>query len=239
MKKTLLATVSAIALTSLSVYGAASSNTESSSSSSSKNTFQMKALKFLGLSDEAFETLTNSENYTNDPVLQCKLGQECANTENYKEAVEWYMLSASQKNPDGQYNLGIMYETGKGIDKDLSKARYQYGFAAYQGHEEALKKLINLAKETNDLDIQNHLGEVCCGIGRIDEAIKWFTLSAEQGNPDAQFSLGLIYNEHPDYYAPAKAMHFFKLAADQGHMDASQELSEMDLNDSSEPQPLP
>ena len=36
-------------------------------------------------------------------------------TQDYKEAVKWYQLSAEQGHPEAQYKLGVMHENGKGV----------------------------------------------------------------------------------------------------------------------------
>ena len=50
------------------------------------------------------------------------------------------------------------------------------------------------------------------------EAIKWYRKAAEQGDPDAQFHLGLCYDEGcgvPEN--KAEAIKWFQKAAEQGH----------------------
>lgn len=56
-------------------------------------------------------------------------------------------------------------------------------------------------------------------------AFELYRQSAEQGHPDAQFALGLIYSRESDLYGMdqdwEKALEWYKLAADQGHGMAS------------------
>ena len=40
----------------------------------------------------------------------------------YVQAVEWYRLAADRGDPTGQMNLGVMYETGRGLPQDLVQA---------------------------------------------------------------------------------------------------------------------
>jgi len=52
----------------------------------------------------------------------------------YAEAIKWYRLAADQGNANGQNNLGVMYEDGKGIPKDYAEAAKWYRLAAEQGN---------------------------------------------------------------------------------------------------------
>ncbi len=67
--------------------------------------------------------------------------QDCA------KARHFYELAAKQGHADAQYNLGTMYEFGKGVPVNKAKARHYYGLAAAQGDEDAQKKLPELQKE--------------------------------------------------------------------------------------------
>ena len=57
------------------------------------------------------------------------------------------------------------------------------------------------------------------------EALKWYRLAAEQGDANAQCSLGVMYYEgqgvQQDYKAAIK---LWKLAAEQGHEEAQYNL---------------
>ncbi len=51
--------------------------------------------------------------------------------------MKWFRKAAEQGDPYGQYDLGTMYERGKGVAKDLFEAMQWYKKAAEQGNEEA------------------------------------------------------------------------------------------------------
>ena len=60
------------------------------------------------------------------------------------EAVKWYRQAADQGDVLAQFNLGVFYETGKGVPVDQEHAAKWYRKAAEQGHtdaQEALKRL--------------------------------------------------------------------------------------------------
>lgn len=80
-----------------------------------------------------------------------------------------------------QFDLGVMYETGRGTPQDYRKAALWYRKAAEQGHADA----------------QNSLGwmyENGKGVPQdYSEAVRLYREAAEQGNADAQFNLGVMY----------------------------------------------
>jgi TPR repeat protein len=84
-------------------------------------------------------------------------------------------------NANAQFNLGLLYEFGKGVTKNNEKAVYWYRKAADQGYAEA----------------QNAMGAfyVAGNVLKQDykQAAYWFRKSAEQGNVEAQTKLGAMY----------------------------------------------
>ena len=69
------------------------------------------------------------------------------------------------------------------------------------------------------------------------QAIHWFTKSAEQGNPRAQFSLGMIFDNGEGVPKDhGKALKWYTKAAEQGHTWAKRYLGGMYLNGKGTPQ---
>jgi len=60
-----------------------------------------------------------------------------------KEAVEWFRKAADQEYADAQYQLGVMYENGWGVDANNKEAVQWYKKAAEQGNTDAQNKLKN------------------------------------------------------------------------------------------------
>ena len=93
---------------------------------------------------------------------------------------EWRPL-AEQGNAKAQYNLGVMYRNGHGVDKDYAEAMGWWRKAAEQGNAGA----------------QNNLGVMYRnGLGvpqDYAEAVGWWRKAAEQGDANAQYNLGLMY----------------------------------------------
>lgn len=116
----------------------------------------------------------------------------------------------------GQYALGDMYATGKGVQTDYSEAAFWYRKAADQGFAYA----------------QYNLGYVY-DIGRgvpqdYAEAAKWYRLAAEQGSAAAQNNLGTLYQSGqgvPQDYV--QALMWFNLSAAQGTEKAAKNFDKL------------
>jgi len=94
--------------------------------------------------------------------------------------LEWIPL-AKQGNASAQYNLGVMYNKGRGVPKNFKTAVKWWKLAAEQGNASAQYNLGVMYRK---------------GLGVPQDyktAVKWYRLAAEQGDPDAQYSLGLRY----------------------------------------------
>ena len=118
---------------------------------------------------------------------------------------EWRPL-AEQGNADAQFNVGHMYEFGKGVPQNYDAAVNWYRLAAEQG----------VAKAQFNLALVYDLGK---GVPQdYNVAVKWYRLAAEQGVAEAQHNLGLMYRigrgVPQDYKAAEK---WLRLAAEQGY----------------------
>ncbi len=117
---------------------------------------------------------------------------------------EWEPL-AEQGAPHAQYNLGLLYARGQGVQQDFSKAAEYYRKAAEQGIVEA---------EYN-LGVLYGNGQ---GVKKDEaEASKWFLKAAEKGDVNAAASLGNIYDEGPGGFQNfSEAEKWYRKAADSG-----------------------
>ena len=75
-------------------------------------------------------------------------------SQDYKEAVNWYRLSAEQGLTDAQYNLGFMYNNGKGVPTDKVYAYMWFNIAAANGDKDAEEKRNNLRKTLSQSQVQ-------------------------------------------------------------------------------------
>ena len=138
-----------------------------------------------------------------------------------KEVIQNYdfliALRAAQKgSSEAQFNLGAMYQLGRGVEQDCTQAVYWYRKAAEQG----------------DAGAQFSLGAMYTkglGVKRDQtEAFNWYRKAAEQGHAGAQFNLGLMYEKgqgvEQDY---AQAVNWYRKAAEQGNAGAQCNLGVM------------
>ncbi len=122
-----------------------------------------------------------------DPKAQFELGAiyyfplDESIKKDINEAFKWYTKAALQGQVEAQYNLGVMYDQGKGVPKNYSDAYKWYKLAAEQG----------FANAQYNLGVMYDQGY---GIPKnYAQAIKWYKLAAEQGFANAQYNLGVMY----------------------------------------------
>ncbi|MCK5232555.1 MAG: sel1 repeat family protein, partial [Desulfobulbaceae bacterium] len=65
--------------------------------------------------------------------------------QNHEKARIWFRNAAEQGYHPAQLNLGLMYENGYAIKRDLEKAEHWYKKAAEQGSVQAAEALKRLA----------------------------------------------------------------------------------------------
>ncbi len=133
-----------------------------------------------------------------------------------KRAVFWFEEAAQNNVANAQYNLGVLYHQGMGVDKNLDRAIGLYQKASDQGHPEA----------------QYNLGIANIeGIGvpyNPQKAATYFENAANKNIMEAAYNLGLIYENgllgetHPD-----EALMWYKTAADNGSPEAKSALEQL------------
>jgi TPR repeat protein len=138
---------------------------------------------------------------------------------NYKAASDKYLKAAEQGYAIAQYNLGFMYDNGRGLTQSSSEAVKWFRKAAEQGH--ALAQL--------NLGYAYFLGD---GVTESDsEVVKWFRKAAEQGVVDAQLFLGEMYaNGYAVTQSYSEAAKWYRKAAEQGDEEAQFYLGKMYAN---------
>jgi TPR repeat protein len=100
----------------------------------------------------------------------------------YVTALREWKLFAEQGYASAQYNLGFMYEYGKGVPQNSETAVKWYRLAAEQGYANAQSNL-GLMYNNGKGVLQNS-----------KTSVKWYRLAAEQGYASAQTNLGVMYN---------------------------------------------
>jgi len=99
----------------------------------------------------------------------------------YQTAFRLYKPLAKQGDARAQFNLGMMYESGRGVPQNDAEMLKWYRKAADQGH--ALAQF--------NLGLQYSKGQ---GVQRdYAEGVKWYRKAADQGYVDAMGNLGYMY----------------------------------------------
>ena len=90
---------------------------------------------------------------------------------------------AEKGDVESQFQLGVKYQNGDGVNKDYQKSIRWYRLASKNGNVHAQYKLAMLLEE----------GEGEASEGDLSEAKKWYTMAAGQGHTKAQYRLGEMY----------------------------------------------
>ena len=99
----------------------------------------------------------------------------------YETALREWAPLAKQGLAEAQYNLGTMYDGGRGVPQDYAEAMKWYRRAAEQGEAVAQRGIGKMYR----------FGQ---GVPQdYGEAVKWYRRAAEQGEAVAQSILGAMY----------------------------------------------
>jgi len=121
-----------------------------------------------------------------DAIAQYKLGSSYLSgsggvQQDYAEAANWFKLAAVQGLTAAQFDLGYLYQEGKGVAKDYVASASYYRAAAEQGYPTAQNNLASLYEHG-------------WGVPKNpSEAISWYRAAAEHGDPAAQCNLATTY----------------------------------------------
>ncbi|MCD7760303.1 MAG: sel1 repeat family protein [Clostridiales bacterium] len=157
---------------------------------------------------------------------QYQTGMAAYTNREYGKAAYYFELAANRGSADGQFWLGNCYRYGLGVDKVASQAISLYEKAARQGHSAAqcwygatfCEQWIY--PEFHDIFIPEK--------AKCDNkiAIRWWKKSADQGNTQAMFFLGRVYEYDSEHISADKklAADWYAKAARLGHEKAAENL---------------
>ena len=139
---------------------------------------------------------------------------------NYSVALHWLTRAAKSGDPIGQYNLGLMYDSGRGIPPDFKRAEALYLRAAEQGNVSAMINLGLLYERGEEGVPQNW-----------DASFALFKLAAESGSPVALHDVGRAYSTgHGTHRDDALAFEWWMRAAKAGYEPSQLQVSRALLN---------
>ena len=125
------------------------------------------------------------------------------------DEVRFYLDLATKGSVEAEYNLGVCFEHGDGVEQDYERAVYWYKRAADRGYDKA----------------QFNLG-VCYtngyGVDKDEEeAVRLYALAAEQGNMYAAFNAAVCYLQGIGVDCDfMKGLSYMRQAAEKGHAKA-------------------
>ena len=141
---------------------------------------------------------------------------EFDNEEEEKSEFEELLEKAENGDAESQYQVGLSYYTGDGVEEDEEEAVYWYEEAAENGHVEAMYEL----GQCYSLGIGVEEDE--------EEAVSWYRKAARKKHPDAMYELANCY-----YYGNGvnendrRAKEWYQKAAEAGNKDAKAKLKDI------------
>ncbi|KAF9975887.1 hypothetical protein BGZ73_000285 [Actinomortierella ambigua] len=182
------------------------------------------------------------------PEAQTDLGNFYADgmgvKRNDTEAVRWFRAAAEQGYPSAQNNLGNMYDLGLGVEQSdqeawrwfqgsatmgcgnakFSVASFlELGQAVDRNYDEALEAYANASVFHSDPDATLHLRLMKAkdrqSLETNEEIVAWHLLKAEDGDPAAQYNVGLMYEKGllGTKQDIRRAIQWYGKAAEHGH----------------------
>ena len=134
----------------------------------------------------------------------------------HKNSIEELKESALSGDVEAQFNLGMCYYEGDGVDIDHTQAAIYFRLAAVKG----------------DADAQYNLGTMFLkgeGVEKnTSNALILYQQAAQKNHPNAQYNLGSMYRLGDGVPKDdAKAVNYFRDSANLGHADAQVQLGLM------------
>ena len=123
----------------------------------------------LPTTDEEIDQNFMERAKANDPIALFKTGRKCYKEGDFGGAVEYFSKAAAMGEIEALYNLSIMYQLGKGVEKDEKKKVYHLEEAAIGGHPDA----------------RYNLGNHEVRSGRGDRGMKHYIIGAKLGDDGA------------------------------------------------------
>ncbi len=144
-------------------------------------------------------------------------GVNAALAGDYDTAFREFTIAAEDGLGLAQYNLGILYFTGQGVEQDYEQAFHWTEAAALQGHAGAQLNLGSLYYFGNGVPEDR------------DKAVEWYGNSARAGNAAAAFTLAEMYRDgdHVDR-DPVQAHAWAAWAARYDHPEGGAMMEELE-----------
>lgn len=127
----------------------------------------------------------------------------------YHSGARLLLETEASGNPLVQYNLGVLYEEGLGLDRDIQRAIVYYRRAAENGFAPAQLRYAQFLLHGENIPADRVAAE------------QWYIAAAEQGNAIAQYSLAvMLLDRKDDSVAHERGLSWLLLAAEKGNEEA-------------------
>lgn len=144
-----------------------------------------------------------------------KMAQDFANKQDWKAVFDIMQPLALEGNVQAQGNLGMLYNLGRGVQKDPEKAYWWFSEAAEKGSIRAINnlammyyqggyvkkdipqaiKLFETTAKAKDLDAMMMLSEIYLNQKQPAKVFEWVKKAADLNNLEAKLRLGIFYEE--------------------------------------------
>ena len=132
-------------------------------------------------------------------------GVAAARRGDFELAMQQWRPLAESGDAASQYNLGMLYARGDGVDEDLAEAARWFQKAAEQGQVDAQARLGGMYARGLGVELD------------YEQAVRWLTRAGEQHHAISQYELGVLYANGSGVAQDREAAYFwFTLAARQG-----------------------
>jgi uncharacterized protein len=197
----------------------------------------------LGVKQDYLKSLDFFEKAAKDRSLKTSNSYERLNLGWMMNEGSWVTKITGKKvesgNPGSMFYLGLMYYTGRGVEKNDDEARKWWEKSIKLGHKDSYTYLKSMGNKQSigvegyaDAESQYNLAQsfrLGNGVPQdFDEAIKWYLMSAEQGLSKSQYALGQMYHVGQGVSQDSsKAFEWYSKSAKQGYADAELSLAYM------------
>lgn len=148
--------------------------------------------------------------------MQYEQGMTYLNSCNYQEALKQFGKSAKEGNTDAQYQIGLMFLDGLGVNKNPRDAAYWFRKAAQNGHMASQFEIGYCFATGTGVQQDSRM------------AAEWYWRAAEQGDPDAALYLARCYRDGVGMTKNLeKARYYYKKASEAGLTEATAELEQL------------
>jgi hypothetical protein len=151
------------------------------------------------------------------PTIAGNVGATAYARGDYTTAYTEWLQAAENGDPSAMEAVGMLYDTGQGVQQSFFLALLWYNRAANAGNVSAMFDLAAMYDNGR-------------GIPRDQSsAIKWYKMAAQRGNARAAYNLGVIYRDGDGVRRNiASSIQYFKIAASHGIAAAKQNLAYLD-----------